>query len=118
MMEQQSLVTKLKEGVLKKLGNENVSVKDLADLTMMSERSLYRFIKRKLGTTPGRFIREVKLERTRELLYNNCCQNIKEVADKVGFESPGNFSLAFEKKFKVKPGRYLQTSNPIKNSHN
>jgi DNA-binding response OmpR family regulator len=90
--------------------NENISetelsVEILASKVFLSRSQLYRKIKTLTGVSVNEFIRNVRLEKAKELikLGNN---NINEIGYKVGFSSPSYFTKCFKEKF-----GYLPTHN-------
>lgn len=58
--------------------------------------------------SPMRFLREVRLERARSLLYEAGFR-ANEVAANVGFESAAHFTREFKRRFGVPPSHYLRT---------
>ena len=68
----------------------------------MSKMQIYRKLKALLDKTPSVFIRDVRLEKSRELLRESDL-NISETAYEVGFSDPNYFSRTFRKKFGISP---------------
>lgn len=58
--------------------------------------------------TPMRFLREVRLERARSLLFE-AGSRANEVASDVGFESAAHFTREFKRRYGVPPSHYLRT---------
>ncbi len=58
--------------------------------------------------SPMRFLREVRLERARSLLYE-AGSRANEVAAHVGFESAAHFTREFKRRYGVPPSHYLRT---------
>ena len=90
--------------------NENISetelsVEVLASEVFLSRSQLYRKIKTLTGVSVNEFIRNVRLEKAKELIeFGN--DNINEISYKVGFSSPSYFTKCFKEKF-----GYLPTHN-------
>ena len=90
--------------------NENISetelsVEILASEVFLSRSQLYRKIKTLTGVSVNEFIRNVRLEKAKELIeFGN--DNINEISYKVGFSSPSYFTKCFKEKF-----GYLPTHN-------
>ena len=83
----------------------DLSVEALAERACLSPRHFGRRFRDAFGLTPAAFVEELRLnEARRRLTMAN--QNIKGVADSVGFKSPDTFSRAFERRFGVKPSSY------------
>ena len=83
--------------------NENISESDLsvellASKVYLSRSQLYRKIKALTGVSVNEFIRNVRLEKAKELieLGNN---NINEISYKVGFTSPSYFTKCYKTKY-------------------
>ena len=100
----QIFISKLTENVLANMGNEHFGVKELVDVSGVS---LYR-LSRKLHSinkkTINQFIREVRLQKAREMLQNEAF-SVSEVAYKVGFSSPAYFNTCFHELFGYPPGK-------------
>lgn len=62
---------------------EDISGKDLAEITSQSERSLYRKVKANTGLTLNQYIKEFKLRKARALLENKQVMTVSEVANAV-----------------------------------
>ncbi|MBF4508690.1 response regulator [Flavobacterium sp. JLP] len=89
-------------------GNINeteLSVEDLASKVFLSRSQLYRKIKTLTGVSVNEFIRNVRLEKAKELIeFGN--DNITEISYKVGFSSPSYFTKCYKDKY-----GYLPTHN-------
>jgi len=80
----------------------------LAEQLELSQRQLYRKLKAITGSTVQEFITRVRLERASELLVENQL-NVSEIAYRVGFSEPSNFSRTFRKHFGCSPSKYTET---------
>jgi DNA-binding response OmpR family regulator len=90
--------------------NENISetelsVEDLASKVFLSRSQLYRKIKTLTGVSVNEFIRNVRLEKAKELIELGN-DNITEISYKVGFSSPSYFTKCYKDKY-----GYLPTHN-------
>ncbi|MCI9845444.1 hybrid sensor histidine kinase/response regulator transcription factor [Flavobacterium pectinovorum] len=90
--------------------NENISetelsVEVLASKVFLSRSQLYRKIKTLTGVSVNEFIRNVRLEKAKELIELGN-DNITEISFKVGFSSPSYFTKCYKEKY-----RYLPTHN-------
>jgi signal transduction histidine kinase/ligand-binding sensor domain-containing protein/DNA-binding response OmpR family regulator len=83
--------------------NENMSESDLsvevlASKVFLSRSQLYRKLKTLTGVSVNEFIRNVRLEKAKQLIEvgNN---NINEISYKVGFNSPSYFTKCYKAKY-------------------
>ncbi|MFB6319705.1 two-component regulator propeller domain-containing protein [Saccharicrinis sp. FJH54] len=86
---------------------ENVSfnAEELSGLLEISQRQLYRKLKAVTGSTVQEFIIRVRMEKASELLLTSGL-TISEIAYKVGFSEPSNFSRTFSRHFGSSPTKY------------
>lgn len=98
---------KIKEFVLSKIKNINVSVFDVAYELAMSERQLYRTAKSLTGCTPAQLIKEIRLQKAYELLLSGDIQKIDDVSRRVGFDTSAYFSKQFFVRFGKRPTEFL-----------
>ncbi len=80
---------------------------ELALALGISQRQLYRKLKGISGSTVHEFITKVKMNQAEELLKNSDL-SISQIAYKVGFSEPSNFSRTFSKYFGCSPSQYLK----------
>ena len=80
------------------INESDLSVEILASKVFLSRSQLYRKIKTLTGVSVNEFIRNVRLEKAKELiaLGNN---NMNEISYKVGFTSPSYFTKCFRDKY-------------------
>lgn len=78
----------------------------LADALGMSERTLYRRLKELTGLTPAGWLREVRLDRARQLLEAQALPTVAEVAYEVGFPNASHFTQLYSKRFGKRPSEY------------
>jgi signal transduction histidine kinase/DNA-binding response OmpR family regulator len=83
--------------------NENISetelsVEDLASKVFLSRSQLYRKVKTLTGVSVNEFIRNVRLEKAKELIELGN-DNITEISYKVGFSSPSYFTKCYKEKY-------------------
>ena len=94
---------------------ENVSSLDLngafiSERCSISEKQLYRLMKKHLGITPSEYIRNVRMKKAAMLLSQNYF-TISEVAYMVGFSAPSYFSKCFQDYYGVAPSAYHADDN-------
>jgi signal transduction histidine kinase/DNA-binding response OmpR family regulator len=75
----------------------------------ISRTALYMKLKALTGQTPNEFIRILRLKRSAQLLKSTS-EGVAEVAARVGFLEPTNFSRAFKGQFGVSPTEYRKNS--------
>ena len=78
----------------------------------MSEKQLYRTLKKHLNVTPSEYIRNVRMQKAAMLLSQNYF-TVSEVAYMVGFSAPSYFSKCFQDYFGMAPSNYSPTSTTI-----
>jgi AraC-like DNA-binding protein len=98
------LLGRINEYVLHHLAAE-IRLQDLATLAGLSVDHLVRAFRRATGTTPYRYVLELRLNRARDLLRDGSAP-IAEVARNCGFTSPARFSVAFRDRFGLPPTQY------------
>ena len=87
------------------LSNEKFGIEELSREMGMNRMSLYRKIKSATNKSGSQFIRELRLEKGKELLENEDI-TVSEVTYRVGFGSPTYFSKCFRDYFGVAPGEH------------
>lgn len=87
----------------------------LAMQTGMSPRQLQRHFRKKFGISPGKWLKQVRLDDSARLLEEGV--PIKQVATAVFFKHPSGFSLAFQKGFGVSPRKFTKSYLSAKVSH-
>ncbi len=101
----QQLVDKATAYVEQNLGNSNLSVEMMSEYLGMSRVHLYKRMLSITGSTPSEFIRVIRLQHAARLLKEGQL-NVSEVAYKVGFNLPRNFSKYFKEYYGVGPSQY------------
>ncbi|MBU2062731.1 MAG: AraC family transcriptional regulator, partial [Bacteroidetes bacterium] len=80
------------------INESDLSVEILASKVFLSRSQLYRKIKTLTGVSVNEFIRNVRLEKAKELIQLGD-NNINEISYKVGFASPSYFTKCYKAKF-------------------
>lgn len=81
------------------------TVADVANLTFYSEPHLYRLCKERFGQSPKQMIRELRIERAKQLLEHTDW-SLAEIASRLGFSDQFNFSNGFKKQVGQSPTAY------------
>lgn len=84
------------------LNNEQFGVSELAEKMRLNRSYVHRKLKSITKKSVSEFIREIRLQKARELLEEGS-DNISEVAYNVGFSSPSYFSKCFHDHFGYPP---------------
>jgi AraC family transcriptional regulator len=84
---------------------EQHSVDDMARRAMFSKFHFSRIFQRVTGTSPGRFLMVMRLERAKHLLLSTTL-SITEITHEVGYASVGTFSSRFTSSVGVSPSMY------------
>ena len=72
----------------------------------ISRTKLFSKLKSITGLTPADFILTFRLKKAAVLLRENPELNISEIADRLGFSSPRQFSRFFKEKYGIIPQAY------------
>ncbi|WP_170860889.1 hybrid sensor histidine kinase/response regulator transcription factor [Flavobacterium fluvii] len=83
------------------------SAEELAQALGINERQLYRKMKGISGNTVHEFVTKVRMNKAEELLKNSDL-SISQIAYKVGYSEPSNFSRTFSKHYGCSPSQYLK----------
>ncbi|WP_299105745.1 AraC family transcriptional regulator [uncultured Tenacibaculum sp.] len=96
--------------------NEKISIENLEELSNFSYRNLQRIFKAHYNETIGAYVTRVKVESSAKLLLftNN---DIKEIAEKVGYADVQSFSKSFKKHFGITPAIYRTKKEELFKKH-
>jgi AraC-like DNA-binding protein len=83
------------------------TVADVARLTFYSEPHLYRLCRERFGKSPKQLIRELRIDRAKQLLEHTDWP-LAELAGRLGFSDQFNFSNRFKKEVGLSPAKYRQ----------
>ncbi|MEM6645536.1 MAG: ATP-binding protein [Bacteroidota bacterium] len=98
-------LTKVREAIEAHLADEDFSVNHLAEVVGLSRSQLYRRLRALVGRSTSEVIRDVRLERSAQLLAARV-GTVSEVAYAVGFKSVSHFSNAFTEHYGRRPSVY------------
>ena len=108
----QAFLTRLTTIVEANLGNEQFGVNELAAKTGLSRSQIHRKLKSCCNKSVSQFIREIRLEKAKELLEDESLTS-SEIAYKVGFGSPSYFIKSFHDYVGYPPSEYTKNSSEI-----
>lgn len=98
-----AFLNRIREVVESNLEDENFSVVELGAQIGMSRSQLHRKLNALTGFSPNEVIRNMRLERAKQLLQKKAA-TVSEAAYGCGFSSPGYFSKCFKDYFGILPG--------------
>ena len=80
----------------------------MANSLNYSQRQLERIIKKLTGLSPVGFVREIRLQKARQLIESRQFATIAEVRFEVGMENASHFNKKFLERFGKKPSEVNQ----------
>lgn len=98
----------LEEIAFENVTEPNFKVSQLAFKMTIGERQFNRKLKKITGLTPGNYLKEIKLQKARQLLENKACTTIAEISYSVGFSTPEYFSRIYKNRFGKLPSDYFK----------
>lgn len=90
--------------------DQTLSVSLLAARAHVSETTFREHFHAETGTSPKKFLNDLRLEHARSLL-NAACYPVTLVAETAGFSDPKNFATAFKKAFGYPPSKQSYDSS-------
>lgn len=82
-----------------------ISLNDLAAMTNTSKTTLIQVFKSVYGTTPIKYLNDLRLEKAKELLVNTDA-NVGEISELIGFQSIHYFSRYFKNREGIPPNEF------------
>lgn len=101
-----SFLTKVLKDINDNINNDEYSVEILSENMNISSKQLYRKIKKLTDATPNELIRNIKLDKAKQIMQKGSF-TISEIAYKCGFSTPHYFSSCFKKRFGVTPRMFI-----------
>ena len=99
------LMHKVLEIINERISDPSLNVEILANAIGISRGHLHRKIKEITGTSPGEYIRTIRLNQAAQLLKGDK-KNISQIAYSVGYSNPSVFSTAFKSFFGISAKDY------------
>lgn len=100
--EDQNFLTKLLAKIHESISDPDYTVDHLAKAMFMSRRKLERRLIATEGITPKEYIRQVRLEKAKELIELGIPSSLTDLAERVGYRNGTHFAQVF-RKFYGKP---------------
>ncbi|MFK7950128.1 MAG: ATP-binding protein [Saprospiraceae bacterium] len=100
----QKWLENLENLIIKEMNNSLFSNDYLAETLFISTKTLYRKVKTLTGLTPTKYIRTIRLQKSKILLEAG--KSVSETAHEVGFQKVEYFSKLFKKEFGKSPSEY------------
>ena len=100
-----ALMQKVLEVINERISNPGLNVEMLAEAIGISRGHLHRKIKEITGSSPGEYIRTIRLNQAAQLLKGEK-KNISQIAYSVGYSNPSVFSTAFKSFFGISAKDY------------
>lgn len=85
-----------------------ITIEELCSKFAISRSSLQTLFKNNLNTSPKKYINDLKLSKSKELIKENK-YTISEIAFMLGFNSIHYFSRSFTQHYEISPSEYAQT---------
>jgi len=79
-----------------------IAVSELARRANLSRSRLTHLFRSEVGCSPGRYLREARLDRARQLVEESSL-SIKEIMARVGFKDPSHFTRDFSRRHGASP---------------
>ena len=93
--------------------SENVKLKDIAAAGFVSESKCCRLFRRYIKSSPGEYLNQYRLSKSRELLSEEL--TVTQVAERAGFGGASYFTECFRKQYGETPSEYRRR-NTVHNS--
>lgn len=104
------LLDKVTKAIENHIDDTGLNAETLTSEIGISRTKLFLKLKSIIGMTPSDFILTVRLEHAATMLTENPELNISEIADRLGFSSPRQFSRFFKAKYGIIPKQYRENN--------
>ena len=104
-----TLVRRVKQDILKNLGEETLSVASVAERHYIHPVYMNRVFKRETGISVSQYIMNERMYVAKHLLESGAC-SANHVAAKIGYRNYSNFSAAFKRFYGESPSRIMQSA--------
>ena len=90
--------------------DQPLSLSEVADTAILSRFYFSRVFRSITGTSPGRFLAAVRLQRAKNILLESTL-SVTDISYRVGYNSPGTFTSRFTSSVGMSPTRYRWMSH-------
>ena len=111
-MKEQVLAVQRMQDYIEENQTEEISLSDLARVSLFSPWYSYRLFREQLGLTPAEYIRKYRLTQAAKQLRSGGAKVI-DAAYRAGFSNADTFTRAFYREFGLNPSDYLKHPVPI-----
>lgn len=108
MKQRKNWSTRLDNVIHKHSTNSAFNNKKLAQELEISQRDLFRKVKKATGYSPNQYIQRHRLQLALKYLKNGKYRTVNETAQAIGYSNVSYFISQFEKRYKCKPLKILQ----------
>ncbi len=105
----QQFIKRLTLLVEEHISKSTFNVEELANEVAMSRSTLYREIKRATGFSAAAFVKEIRLQKARQILEGKMATRLNELSDSIGFSTPNYFAKTYFKRFGKNPKDYFSS---------
>lgn len=95
----------VQECILANIDDDRFDANSLGNQMAISRAQLFRRLKSLTGHSPGMYIKNIRLEKAKELLQSSDI-SVSEAAFKTGFATPSNFTKVFAEKYGITPSLF------------
>jgi len=107
MSQDERFLNKVKQKILERLADDQLSVESLGEDIGLSRSQLLRKVSALTGMSVNELIRKLRLQRAAQLIEQNWGP-VSQVAYEVGFPNPSYFAKMFKEEFGVLPSEYSE----------
>lgn len=111
-MKEQVLAVQRMQDYIEQNGAEEISLSDLARVSLFSPWYSYRLFRSYLGLTPAEYIRKCRLTEAAKRLRGGAVKVIDAALD-AGFANVDTFTRAFNREFGLNPSDYMKRPVPV-----
>ena len=105
--EDELLMDRLMAFIEQHISDDALRIDDMAEAVNMGRTAFYEKIKQIVGLSPSDFLRQVRMQRARQLISKST-MNFSQIAYSVGFTDPKYFTKCFKKETGMTPSEYRE----------